>query len=180
MCMLHILVLLILPVRLSNPALTITPYTVCEALSNLSLYNGKMIALVGRISMSNEGQWLGEECASHLTTGDYAWPNLVWLEHDPSSETAQQADFTIDEGALRAKFESVLRSTKLRNQHDHWALVYGRLETRERLETVLSKDGKTKHGYGFGHLAGAPAQIVYRKKDVRVFSDQSVQELLKK
>jgi hypothetical protein len=41
--------------------------TVCEALNDLSRYNGKTVVLVGKFASTSEGAWLSEDCG--LYTG---------------------------------------------------------------------------------------------------------------
>ena len=75
---------------------------------------------------------------------------------------------------------TILRSTKLDFYKNTWAVVYGRFETRENLFAARDVNANSYHGIGFGHLGAAPAQLVYRKNDIWNFSDEQVQELLKR
>lgn len=141
---------------------------VCEVLKDLKAYHGKTVAVVGRYSASDEGRWLGEEtCARKLATGDFVWPNLLWLECCRTPAPMPPSPFVLDGAVLRRKLALIKRGTKLRvykgpgatDWSDTWAVVYGRLETHERLEVAITPSGKM--GYGFGHLSAAPAQLIY-------------------
>jgi hypothetical protein len=59
----------------------VKPVTVCEVLANPGAYNGKNVALLGRLDDSLfYGSWLSEEnCGSTLTTDGHTWPNKVWI-----------------------------------------------------------------------------------------------------
>jgi hypothetical protein len=51
--------------------------TVCEALKDLSRYNGKSIVVAGRLANTNEGVWLGEDCERRIVTDGYSWDNII-------------------------------------------------------------------------------------------------------
>lgn len=144
----------------------VSPKTVCEILGDLTLHNGQEVLLIGRLRSTEEGTWVSaDDCPKKLTTGDFVWPNSIWLSYDPS-EQPQDVMFdsaAVDEALLKAK-----ATTKVRGGYDRWAVVYGLLQTRDPLTTVVSADGKTVWGYGFGHLNAAPAQLVYRRTNRKV------------
>jgi len=150
----------------------ITPLTVCEILKDLKSYNGKTVAVIGRLVSTEEGRWLGQDaCSAQLKTGDFVWSNFVWLEYDALASSALEKGMALNLEVTSEKLNAIKRTTKIRGEYDSWAVVYGRLETHEPLETVLARDGKTVYGVGFGHLGGAPAQVVYREKDIKILSD---------
>lgn len=51
--------------------------TVCEALQDRSLYNGKAIIVVGRFVGTMEGTWLDENCERKIVTDGYTWINAI-------------------------------------------------------------------------------------------------------
>ncbi len=50
------------------PSEALPVITVCEALEDLSRYNGKSVVIVGRSSYTNEGSWLTEDCKHKIVT----------------------------------------------------------------------------------------------------------------
>lgn len=59
--------------------------TVCEVLTNRGSYDGKVVALIGRWSPTDEGFWLAGDCKNPAKTADYVWSNIIFLAYDPSS-----------------------------------------------------------------------------------------------
>ena len=51
--------------------------TLCEALSDLSRYNGQSIVVVGRFGYTDEGSWLSEGCENKIVTDGYTWDNVI-------------------------------------------------------------------------------------------------------
>jgi hypothetical protein len=140
--------------------------TVCEVLANRGAYDGKVVALVGRWSSTDEGFWLASDCESSVKTGDYVWGSIIFLAYDPSSPSIfLNGPRPDDVEANKRIAEMTLRSKSSTDKHE-WAVVYGRIETKEHLATVVARDGKSARPAGYGHLNAAPAQIVYRQKDL--------------
>lgn len=88
--------------------------------------------------------------------------SLAYVASEFASPPAKPPGFRWDVRLLQEKLERVKRTTKLRvfkdrNYSDEWVAVFGRLETR--LPRPLAR-GYTN---GFGHLSGAPAQLVAPK-----------------
>lgn len=144
-----------------------TLLTLCEVLADLKSNNGRIVSLVGRLTNTDEGAWLSaDNCPNAHVTADFIWPNMVWLREDPSLPSLASKG-AIDARRLDEAFVKAKEAAKLRGPNDRWAIVQGIFETRERLETVLSLDGKTVRGYGYGHLNAAPAQLVFNKMDLK-------------
>lgn len=157
------------------------PLSLCEVLSNRILYNGKMVEVIGRVVATDEGEWINQECNEHPMTGSIPWRTIIWLSYDATGEPALQGDLEINKDVMRGAILHILNTAKSADElRDSWVVVYGRFETYDKLEAVPSKDGKGISYNGFGHLNRAPAQIVYRKKDIRYFSHEQIQEILKK
>jgi hypothetical protein len=132
--------------------------TVCEVLTDLQKYRGKIIQIRGR--------WLGtsldgRDCAP-LRTGDYMWesgiaiamPSWLILEKEGTPAT-----WSLDQRAYdRAERELRLQAT--RYNRDIIVTFIGRLDAREEgLVTFRGGDEKL-HGLGYGHLGVYPAQLV--------------------
>ena len=155
----------------AEPALQ--PVTVCEVLQDLSAYDGKVVAVVGRFSSRQTGRWLGEQkCGHKLVTGDQEWPNAFWVVYDPAAAPKPPAVLAVDAVLLAQKLRAVKQGTSLTKlrfgspDYDNWAVVYGRIETRKDLVTVTAS-GTRKNGFGYGE--SAPARLVCHGNAVVVF-----------
>ena len=132
---------------------------------NQQTYNGKNIAVIGRSGRTDEGHWLMEDtCDRKLETNGFVWSNIVWIDccYQPAPEPPF-GSLVLDESALREKLAQLRKSTKLQtvstqsysvtdgksagrvNIKETWAVVYGRVEAKEKLETagMLSKTRQT-------------------------------------
>jgi hypothetical protein len=144
--------------------------TVCEALQSRITYNAKLVVLVGRLGSTFEGSWLSEDCEQKLTTEGYTWPNIISMTYIRSETQPPKLpdDFKWNKSALAEKLARVQKTTKLRqNGKDHWIAVCGRFETRETFRV-----GRTATGWladGFGHLNGAPAQLISAETEAAVY-----------
>ena len=172
------------------------PVTVCEILANPQQFNGRAVAALGRFDYTDEGEWLSEDdCGAKLVTGGYTWPNIIWL--DCCYETAPdhlQGALVVDDSALNEKLQEVRKTTQLKYQKrivffvkpqktgaisewrdvkDQWAVVYGRLETRQDLQPPTGSGPYRDWGNGFGHLGAAPVQLVIKQKNILRFADDS-------
>jgi hypothetical protein len=155
---------------------SVQPVTVCEVMQNLSGYDGKVVAVVGRYSSRTTGRWLGEQkCGQKLVIGDQQWPNALWLAYDPASAPQPPAVLAVDATVLAQKLRTVKLGTlltKLRfgsSDYDNWAVVYGRVETRKDLVTVTAS-GTRKNGFGYG--ASSPARLVFHGDAVVIFLNE--------
>jgi hypothetical protein len=137
--------------------------TVCDALHDLSRYNGKPVVIVARFEHTGEGAWLGENCEQPLVTDGYTWPSIVSTTY-LFSETAPPPSVPRqlwDNKLLAARLKAIQQSTKLRVFRNHkyddkWIAMYGRFETRLPPQLI----GAGRAGFGFGHLNAAPAQLI--------------------
>ena len=146
--------------------------TVCDVINNRAFYDGKVVAVIGRWSPTDEGFWLADDCSTQIKTGDYVWNNIVSLEYDPSSPTALTNGFKLNKAAVKKKIAEMKSRLKATKEKTGWAVVYGRVETQEELQTAYALDGKSIFPAGFGHLNAAPAQVVYRKNDLKVLPNK--------
>jgi hypothetical protein len=176
--------ILILGVLLSLPAgavqTKVKPLTVCEVVSNLKAYNGKTIAVVGWLEGTEEGNWLDEEgCVQRLQTNSFTWPNALWLQYEASAPRMSGVEKLTDRSILRQKLSEVVSREKPPSPQKHLAVLYGRLETREVLETYVGGDGN-EHGVGFGHVGYAPAQLVFSDLTIKTLFEGEVKSASKK
>ena len=140
---------------------TAQPVTVCDVLNDLKAYNGKSVAVLGRWSGTVEGEWLSQDCSHPLRTGNYTWHSTLSLEWNAQASTRFEVT-GLDQSAVAKALESVKKTTKLR-AGDRWALVFGRLNTQELKVKRDSRSGRLILN-GFGHLNGAPGEIVHGEK----------------
>jgi hypothetical protein len=157
-----LLLVCLAPVRARDALLE--PLTVCEVLKDLAQYNGKLVAVIGRFSFRQTGRWLGEQrCAQKFVTGDQEWPNSFWVSYDAQTAPKPPAVLQVDARILAQKLSAVRQRSSLGNFHfgspdyDNWALVYGRLETRQDLVTATAA-GMRRNGFGYGE--SSPARLV--------------------
>src|SRR5215472_3886334 len=132
----------------------VIPMTVCEILSQLPLYDGKPVAVVGRYSFREKGRWLSEQACASTPPSD---PTL-WLVEDTSDGPHPPGNFALDAMALDRKLAEVRKRTSLgkfrfgSSDYDRWALVFGRVESRRGDAAKI-----------------APADLVFRGDGVVVF-----------
>jgi hypothetical protein len=148
-----------------------TPLSVCDLLTNSQQRRNTVVTVQGELIGTEEGLWLrGEKCPNPLVTSGYEWRNPVgiWLT-PPESKMGERSSYPAPPVSpewkaakpLLEKYVGLL-GTRV------WVTVTGVFETRVQFELVLRGDGK-KVPYGYGHLNGAPAQIVYFEfRDVEV------------
>ena len=159
-----------------EPALQ--PVTVCEVLQDLSAYDGKVVAIVGRFSFRHNGRWLGEQnCDRKLVISEQEWPNALWVAYDPVSAPKPPAVLAVDGVLLAQKLSEVKRATPLTKfrfgstDYDSWAVVYGRIETRKDLVTA-TPNGTRKNGFGYGE--SSPARLIcHGDAEVVFLSDEA-------
>ena len=76
---------------------TLQPVTVCEVLQDLSAYDGKVVAMVGRFSFRQNGRWIGQQnCDRKLVIGEQEWPSALWVAYDPASAPKPPAVLAVD------------------------------------------------------------------------------------
>lgn len=141
--------------------------TVCEALSELQRYEGRSIIVVGRFSSTDEGSWLDEECALKVVREEREFPTVISIAYaafEFADPPQKPRGFRWDKRLLQQKLDQVTRTTHLQvhkdlNYSDQWLAVFGRLETHLPRQ-VKTDDSRYAYTNGFGHLSGAPAQLI--------------------
>jgi hypothetical protein len=149
-------------VKGAEPALQ--PVTVCEVLQDLSAYDGKVVAVIGRFSYRQAGRWLGEQkCEHKLVINGQEWPNALWVSYDSEDAPKPPAVLAVDAAVLAQKLRAVKLGTSLTKlrfgsgDYDNWAVIYGRVETRKDLVEATA-GGMRKNGFGYGE--SSPARLV--------------------
>ena len=143
--------------------------TVCDALNNLAKYKDKSIIVVGRSTGTMEGQWLSADCEKKLVTDGFTWSDSISLSlHGKTEQLPELPDrFEWDAKLIALKLKEVQQTTRLRQSREGWVAIFGRLETRVP-PIVVRRGGGELMGYGFGHLAGSPAQLIWDHDDPSV------------
>jgi hypothetical protein len=153
-----------LPAAAALPAVPLL--SVCEVLDSRLAYNGKAVIVVGRVTHTMEGQWLGQDCGQELVIDGYGWHyqiSLTYLGNTAKPPPAKPTGFQWNSSLILAKLKEVQRTTELRpstqlRYSQEWAAVFGRFDTLEKFPICA---GYPKRPCGFAHLGGAPAQLVW-------------------
>ena len=137
--------------------------TVCDVLSDLAGYNGTSIILVGALVGSDEGGWIVAECEKKLVTDGFTWPDSIAeanVRAQDAHPPALPGQLNWNNKLIAAKLHELKRTTKFtRRDHARWVVMFGRMETNVPPKTFIDPKGNLT-GFGFGHLNGAPAQIM--------------------
>jgi hypothetical protein len=134
--------------------------SVCDALRNPPLYDGKMVAIRGYLISTDEGGWLSDECKEHLTTtSGLEWPNTIWVG-GPRSDAVHKLDFEPNERARQEVRAKIAKEIKGLDNYRIRITYVGLFETRRNLRSAVYTDKSGGlHLAGFGHLGSAPAQL---------------------
>ena len=132
----------------------LTPLGVCEVLHNLTSFEGKEVAVLGRYSFRADGRWISEQVCDAPSPA----PPTLWLVEDTKDAPKPPENFEIDGAVLHRKLAEIGRHTSLGKfrfgtaDYDRWAVIYGRVEARKG-------DDARK----------APANLLFRGSGVVVF-----------
>ncbi len=127
---------------------------VCEVLADPNLYNGKEVAVVGRmehsVSITDHYEFLSQDrCRYRLTKNHHNWADSIqiWVGEEEGMPKAPSDMPKFDQAMLREKLAFIRRTTKLGSHKapgfktqgntlvydknvivpNEWAVVYGRL-----------------------------------------------------
>lgn len=146
-----------------------TVIDICDVLRNPVSFNGKVVAIRGFFSDTDEGNWLMGECPVPLSTAGYVWKSHIFLIPPGSNFVLHATEYSEDTAALKA-FADKLKRRKDPIRDKVLVTVVGKIETRENLEMEVyrDRDGRVRPA-GFGHMNGAPAQLVLKTvRDVSI------------
>ncbi len=123
--------------------------TVCEALHDLSRYNGMTAIVVGRLGSTGEGSWLSEDCERKLVTDGYTWANIIsttYVRSEVQPPPNLPTGFRWDKELLATKLREIQQTTKLRvlkkyHYSDKWVAIFGRFRDPP---TTSSFDGRRR------------------------------------
>src|SRR5579872_2811612 len=91
--------------------------TVCEVLTDLQRYDGKLIVVVGRFSYTDEGSLLDVECGFRVKNAKWEFPTSIstsYMADEFAPPPVKPPGFRWDEPLLRQKLEQLKRTTALR------------------------------------------------------------------
>jgi len=133
----------------------------CEALAHPNLYDHKLVAIRGIQTASMEGGWLkGQNCDKAFITNGYIWPSIIWLEMSESARAAAGIQGLELESSLK-RGNAKLKKRGFNNDRDRLVITYiGLFEAYDDSAQEFHPDSRSTRANGFGHLNGAPAQII--------------------
>jgi hypothetical protein len=147
------------------------PHSVCEVLTSLEQYSGKLITIRGYVRSSVDTWLAAENCKTVIEVDGVSFDNLVSIQWpDPSivndilkGTTFRGATlpFGID-GPSLDRIRAALRQRDRRSQ-DIYATVEGLFITRNPPLALVVKRGGVAAPIGFGHLGAAPALIIVKR-----------------
>lgn len=142
--------------------------SVCEVLSRLPELDGQLLAVRGVLTITDEGAWLsGRGCDTVLVHHGYRWSTSLWL--NGSGKPAKEPSGDIDMDANSLSLFGELLKTRYGNSTEVVVTYLGIVETHKDLDrrVVRRKRDGSLMGLGFGHLAGAPAQLWVRSVSLK-------------
>ena len=142
---------------------------VCAVLRNPVRWNGKMIEVAGPIiSPPEDSFWvMGVGCDGVLEIKGTKFPSGFVFE-DPSNNRTHYhiVNFSWDRQS-KDELDSFVREAR-RTKQRVIATVVGLFETLDPIDGLINNDAPVKY-QGFGHMGGAPAQIIVRTvKNLRI------------
>ncbi|MFI5103537.1 MAG: hypothetical protein ACHP79_01320 [Terriglobales bacterium] len=151
----------------SNKA-AVPTLTVCEALTHASKYDGKIVRVRDRVAATDEGaSFLGEDCPGIFTTDGKIWPSAIaWTMPSQSHFILHSVDFRFDWDSgkrvdkkweqLRKHFPDRCIAVTYTGMFESWS--------PDKAKKTYA-NGMTVEIPGFGHLNGAPAQLILQSAD---------------
>lgn len=138
----------------------VRPVTVCEVLTDIGRYDGKVVAVVGRFSLRESGRWMSEErCGDKPADGAaQKKEHLLWMIEDSKTGPKRPEILEIDGDAVFGKLKTIREHTSLHKfgfgspDYDRWAIVYGRVEKQKPADKPAAPD----------RPEAAPALLIFR------------------
>jgi hypothetical protein len=143
---------------------------VCDLFRDPVRWNGVMIQVRSPIERgaAEDGPWLtGGHCDAGIVVKGEKFPNLIYIQ-DPRNRKLclHPVEFKRDQPSADA-FSAILQSVDPTKEYV-WATVIGLFETRSPLGELIQQKRPWRYN-GFGHLGGAPAQIIVKTMtDMRI------------
>jgi hypothetical protein len=131
-------------------------------LRDAAQYAGQTIIVVGRSTGTDEGSWLDEDCGLKIEMEGRKYRPVIstaYVASEFAPAPAKPKDFRWERRALNAALERVKRTTRLEHKGQSWSAGFGRFECAPTHQIQLS-GGRMATIVGYGHLNGAPAQLI--------------------
>ena len=141
--------------------------TVCDLMRTPLEYDGRLIQVRGRLSGTDEGEWLfGDGCPGALVTDGHVWPTAIWLTAPDHRGVLHAPDFKLDEDSGRRFNRSYKRLRRRLPEQCIVSTLTGLFETRrDWSQFKRAYPSGTWAFTGFGHLGEAPGQLVIKSED---------------
>ena len=155
------------------------PVTVCEALTDLDRYRGKVIAIRAILRGGRHGEFLqdgyGDEPCQGVSKRGHAWPPAVAITQYTRGSDVEDgpATFESDTEEIRT---ALAKARSQVGQDSNLAIVAtftGELRARKDIQIVRDPEG-WYYGTGYGQSGQYPALLVLKTvRDVRVVKKTS-------
>ena len=133
-------------------------FNVCEILAHLQDFSCRPVHVKARLASSVDTWLTGENCSKPIKVKTVVFQDLIALEWPSSRLVGCYVDFKDDEKSIR-ELQDVLGNYKPGRQRID-IIVDGVVETRHPPYGLVGNEGQQ---IGFGHLGGAPAQIIVKR-----------------
>jgi|SRR5215472_4689707 len=141
---------------------------VCEVLSRASEFDGKILRIRDQIFSTDEGTWfVGEGCPGIFVTDGKVWPSsIAWTSPGQTEFILHPVNFSFDNASL-ARLAKKWKRLRKQISDGCIAVTYtGMFEVWSKEKARKTHpNGIIEEIPGFGHLNGAPAQLVLKSAD---------------
>jgi len=134
---------------------TATRVAICDVLRDPVKWNEKMVEVSGPI-LAVQNYWvMGQGCDGVLNIKETTFPSGFVLAPLPDVQHQNSKDY---EAWVKL---DVLTLEATRTKRQVFATVTGRFETRDPIDSLINESAPNKY-QGFGHMGGAPGQIIVK------------------
>ena len=150
------------------------PVTVCEMLTNLDLYRGKIIAVRAILRGGRHGEFLqdayGDEPCEGVSKRGHAWPPAVAITQYTRGSDVEDgpATFESDTEEIRTALAEARDQVRVHSGLAIVATFTGELRARKDIQIVRDPEGGY-YGTGYGQGGQYPALLVLKTvRDVNI------------
>jgi len=139
------------------------PESVCQVLSDLIGYSGKLVRVRGKISRTRTTFVAGVNCPSEIRVGSVEFENIINLEWPGNSNVearGPKVPFEFDQASFRI-LERALASWDRQSQ-EVFVTIEGLIVTRTPPFNLVHPRFPTQP-IGFGHMGAAPAEFIVKR-----------------
>lgn len=150
------------------------PVTVCDVLEQVSIYEGREVLVIGRLSTNFfDGIWLSQGvCNKNVPVRDPNFPYAIVINQSSTKPRLPPNLSTLDHSALQAKMKELRRTTSLGFDENLWVSKDGRrtgtVAEKEKWGIMLGRVESEGGPYGAVH---AMVRLIGSAKDLRVIDD---------